>query len=742
MTVNEDPGILLYTRIRKSPYFHASRKHGVARYSVYNHTYHPRHYGDPVAEYWHLVNAVTLWDVGVEKQIQIKGPDAFDLTNMIVPRDLNKCAVDQCKYVFITGPDGGILNDPVLLRVEEDEFWLSLADSDVNLYALGIAAAKGMDVTVQEIDVAPVQIQGPNAKKVLVELFGDAILDVPYYGLMKAELDGMQVVISRTGYTGEVGYEIYLRDASEHGVALWDRVLEAGKPHDLRVIGPCHIRRIEGGILAFGADMWYENNPFEVGYHYTWMVDLEQEADFMGKEALKRIKAEGVRQKLVGVDIEGEPLGTYIDNEMLDFFPASANGSVVGRVTSACYSPRLEKNIGLAMLPIEHTELGHGAPGRHVEGHGRRDGRPDAALGPDEGDPEGLTLDPGGEHPEHAGPFADVILRSGARVDDHDRSLAIDQEAPAGPVGELVLPYEVRGQVARIGPVRAHHPHVFVALPFQVVGRRLERRRCAPRGLERDPCAVGRPGRIPLVALRRGREVGLVRPVGVDHEHVVVGVAERRRAAHRGRERDPGAVGRPRRILAPDVRELPRVRAVGVHHEELRHAVLVGRVCDPSAVRGPDRSPLVRIRRSGEVPVARAVGADHRDVVVDVHAGARVPEDDERPVAVRVELWATDRRDRPVLSGGQREDVDLAVVAAEHEAPRAHDHGLRAELRLGWRWRASVPGGPGARHEQGDRDEGGSPTPPRWIHAACYTGKRSGVPGVRTPAGHHARVKS
>ncbi len=244
MSVIEDPGILLYTRIRKSPYFHASRKHGVARYSVYNHTYHPRHYGDPVAEYWHLVNAVTLWDVGVEKQIQIKGPDAFDLTNMIVPRDLNKCAVDQCKYVFITGPDGGILNDPVLLRVEEDEFWLSLADSDVNLYALGIAAAKGMDVTVQEIDVAPVQIQGPNAKKVLVELFGDKILDVPYYGLMKAELDGMQVVVSRTGYTGEVGYEIYLRDASEHGVALWDKVLEAGSaarpPRDRPVPHPPH----------------------------------------------------------------------------------------------------------------------------------------------------------------------------------------------------------------------------------------------------------------------------------------------------------------------------------------------------------------------------------------------------------------------------------------------------------------------------------------------------------------------
>jgi glycine cleavage system aminomethyltransferase T len=358
MAINEHPEILQYTRIRKSPYFYASREHGVQRYSVYNHTYHPRHYGDPVDEYWALVNGVTLWDVGVEKQIQIKGPDAFELANMIVPRDLKKCAVDQCKYVFITGPDGGILNDPILLRVAEDEFWLSLADSDVNLYALGIAGAKGLDVTVQEIDVAPVQIQGPNAKKVLVELFGDAVLEVPYYGLMQTELAGMRVHVSRTGYTGEVGYEIYLHDASQHGQELWNTVLEAGKPHGLEVIGPCHIRRIEGGILAFGADMWYENNPFEVGYHYTWMVDLDQEADFMGKAALKRIKAEGVGQKLVGVDIEGAPVGSYNDGSMIDFFPVSVDGTTVGRVTSACYSPRLEKNIGLAMLPIEHTDVG------------------------------------------------------------------------------------------------------------------------------------------------------------------------------------------------------------------------------------------------------------------------------------------------------------------------------------------------------------------------------------------------
>src|SRR5215210_8584574 len=176
MSVNENPGILLYTRVRKSPYFYASRRHGVARYSVYNHTYHPRHYGDPVAEYWHLVNAVTLWDVGVEKQIQIKGKDAFDLTNMIVPRDLNKCAVGQCKYVFITAPDGGIINDPILLRLDENHFWISVADSDVLLWAMGVAYNSGLDVQIGEPDVGPMQIQGPKSKDVLADLFGEGVL--------------------------------------------------------------------------------------------------------------------------------------------------------------------------------------------------------------------------------------------------------------------------------------------------------------------------------------------------------------------------------------------------------------------------------------------------------------------------------------------------------------------------------------------------------------------------------------
>jgi aminomethyltransferase len=362
MSVVEDPRVLLYTRIRKSPYFYASRRHGVAMYSVYNHMYHPRHYGDPVAEYWHLLNGVTLWDVGVERQVEITGPDAFTFTNMLVPRDLNKCKVGQCKYVFVTAPDGGIVNDPVLLRLGENHFWLSLADSDVLLYAQGLAYHSGLNVTIREADVGPLQVQGPRSKEVMSALFGASVLDIPYYYCAEYDLDGLDVVVSRTGYTSELGFEIYLRNASRDAVKLWDKVIAAGEPYDIRPIGPCHIRRIEGGILAWGSDMGLDTNPFEVGYGYeaSWMVDLDQEADFVGKEALTRIRDEGIDRKLVGLDIGGSALGSYNDGSMPDFFPVfdERGAAPIGKVTSACYSPRMERNIGFAMVPIECTALG------------------------------------------------------------------------------------------------------------------------------------------------------------------------------------------------------------------------------------------------------------------------------------------------------------------------------------------------------------------------------------------------
>jgi glycine cleavage system aminomethyltransferase T len=353
-----NPEVLLYPRLRKSPYFWKSRAHGVAMYSVYNHTYHPRHYGDPIAEYWALLEDVTLWDVGVERQIEISGPDAFAFTNTLVPRDLTKCAVGQCKYVFVTAPDGGIINDPVLLRVEEDRFWLSLADSDVGLWAMGLAHAGGWDVQVREVDVAPVQVQGPKAKAVVTDLFGADVAEMPYYHLRHAVCDGMEVVVSRTGYSGEIGYEIYLRNATRDAGRLWDRVWEAGRPHAMRPIGPCHIRRIEGGMLAYGCDITLDTNPLEVGYDYTWMVDLDQQADFVGKDALIRAKQRGLTRSLVGLEIGGGRLGSFNDGSMIEPFAVRDDaGQVVGSVTSACWSPRLERNIGLAMVALPSTPL-------------------------------------------------------------------------------------------------------------------------------------------------------------------------------------------------------------------------------------------------------------------------------------------------------------------------------------------------------------------------------------------------
>lgn len=357
-SVIPDPRILLYPRLRKSPFFWASRRHGVAMYSVYNHTYHPRHYGDPVAEYWALLNGVTLWDVGVERQIEITGPDAFDFTNMLVPRDLSKCDVGQCKYVFITGEDGGILNDPVLLRLGENHFWLSLADSDILLWARGLALNSGMDVTIEEADVGPVQVQGPLSGEVMASIFGVGVYDVGYYRLHEYELDGMELIVSRTGYTAELGFEIYVKNASQDGVRLWETVFAAGQPYGMQVIGPCHMRRIEAGILAHGCDITFGTNPFEVGMGYDWMVDLEQEADFIGKQALTRIKEEGVSRRLAGVEIGGEPLGTFNDGSMIEAFPVLHGGERVGEVTSACFSPRLERNVGFAMVPVGLSELG------------------------------------------------------------------------------------------------------------------------------------------------------------------------------------------------------------------------------------------------------------------------------------------------------------------------------------------------------------------------------------------------
>ncbi len=337
-------------RLRRSPYFPATQRHGCQAYTVYNHTFLPSYYDDPVTEYWHLVEHVAIWDVGVERQVEITGPDAFTLVQQLTPRDLSRCQIGQGRYVLITAEDGGILNDPVLLRLAEERFWLSLADSDVLLWAKGVAVHAGLRVDIAEPDIWPLQLQGPKSKPLVGDLFGEAVASMPYYHFREAQLDGIPVVVTRTGWTGEIGYELYLRDGSR-GLDLWDRVMEAGKPYALRPTGPSDIRRIEAGILNYGADMTLADNPFQVGL--GWTVDLDQEADFIGKAALRRIKGEPMARRLAGVEIDGEPIEF---NETK--WEVRGDGRPVGHITSAIHSPRLKKNIGYAMLATAHTRLG------------------------------------------------------------------------------------------------------------------------------------------------------------------------------------------------------------------------------------------------------------------------------------------------------------------------------------------------------------------------------------------------
>lgn len=354
---NSDAKMLISTRVRKSPYWHLSHQEGCWSYTVYNRIYHPRAYisledGGLLKEYDYIVNHVTMWNVAVERQIQVKGPDAADFVNLIITRDVHtKLKPGQGRYVILCNQYGGIINDPVLLRIAEDEFWFSISDSDVWAWLQGVNHDGKYDVTIQEIDVCPVQIQGPKSKGLMTKLFGSAIDDVPYYGVMASTLDGLDVMISRTGFSAEVGYEIYLFDATRNADKLWMRVKEAGQEFNLRVIAPSHIRRLEAGILSWGQDMDIETNPYEVGL--DWQIDLSKE-NFIGKAALQRIHDEGVTEKLVGLRMGGDPITWY--NE--DFYLVHADGAPQGYVTSAFWAPSIDSNIALAMMPIDHTELG------------------------------------------------------------------------------------------------------------------------------------------------------------------------------------------------------------------------------------------------------------------------------------------------------------------------------------------------------------------------------------------------
>ena len=340
------------TQIRKSPYFDSTVKWGATGFSVYNHMYIPRDFGSPEQNFLNLIERSILCDVAVERQVEITGPDAFKFIQLLTPRDLTNLSIGQCKYVLIVNNKGGIINDPVLLRLAENHFWLSLADSDVLLWAQGVAVNSGLNVEISEPDVSPLQLQGPTSAEIMIKLFGEGIKDLKYYWFREYELDGIPLIISRTGWSSEFGYEIFLRDGTR-GNDLYERIMTAGKEHGLKPGHTSSIRRIEGAMLSYHADADLDTNPFELGLDR--LVNLNNEVNFIGKEALKKIKHEGIKRKQVGLELDCEPL----KGPNTTFWSIYKGEERIGKVTSAVYSPRLKKNIALAMVKINHSEIGN-----------------------------------------------------------------------------------------------------------------------------------------------------------------------------------------------------------------------------------------------------------------------------------------------------------------------------------------------------------------------------------------------
>ena len=346
----------LNPRIRKSPFFESSLAYGATEFHPYNNMWMPVGYDTPVNEYWNVIERASLWDVGVQRCVEIAGPDAEAFTNLLTPRDVSKVKVGQCRYVVMTNQDGGILNDPVMLRMAEDRFWLSTADADMYLWAKGVSAFADHDVTVDTPHVYPLQVQGPRSADIVSAVFGDEILDLRYCRWMDATVDGIDVVISRTGYSSELGFEVYLL-GQERGDELWEILMATGAPLGLSPGSPNRIRRIEGGVLDYGSDMTPAENPLEMGMErlIAW-----EKPDFLGKAALERIRDEGPTRRHVGIFMSGDPFEKNNEHR----WAVLADGERVGSVTSAVYSPRLGRNLGFAILDVPHDQ---GATALQVE---------------------------------------------------------------------------------------------------------------------------------------------------------------------------------------------------------------------------------------------------------------------------------------------------------------------------------------------------------------------------------------
>jgi dimethylsulfoniopropionate demethylase len=347
-------GLNMSRRIRRTPFTDRVEAHGVSGFSVVNHMLLPKGFRRSVEEdYWHLREHVQIWDVSCQRQVEIAGRDARRLVQWMTPRDIAQAKVGRCLYVPLVDETGGMINDPILLKLADDRFWLSIADSDVLLWAKGLALGAGLDVAISEPDVSPLAIQGPKAEGLMAQVFGEAVRHIGFFRYDTFDFKGKRQIVARSGYSRQDGFEIYLSDPSLGG-ELWDAIWQAGQAFEIAPGSPNLIDRIEAGLLSYGNEMTRENNPLECGLGR--FCQLDGSVACIGLEALQRIAQQGLRRQMRGVLFDGGPAPPCGQP-----WPVLAGGLEVGRITSAAYSPWFRQNVGLSMI-----DRGYWTPGQEV----------------------------------------------------------------------------------------------------------------------------------------------------------------------------------------------------------------------------------------------------------------------------------------------------------------------------------------------------------------------------------------
>lgn len=344
--------LTLSPRIRMTPFHDATVAAGLSDVTVYNKMVLPLSYGDLKAEYDRLINDVAIWDVAAERQVELVGPDAAACAQYLTARDLSSQRIGQGYYVAMCDHAGRILNDPVLLKLAEDRFWFSLADADMLLWCRAVAAERGFDVTVQEPDVSPLAVQGPKAEDLVAELFGDHIRELRYFWFIETDLDGIPLVVCRSGWSKQGGFELFLRDGSR-GEELWNRVVAAGEKYNIGPGAPNHVERVESALLSWGGDSTPDSNPFEVGMARYVHTDIE--ADYIGKSALQRIASDGSKRLFVGLIVESNIADAW---PLPERAPVTLEGKQVGTMSAIVHSHRLGRTIALAQVERHVVEAG------------------------------------------------------------------------------------------------------------------------------------------------------------------------------------------------------------------------------------------------------------------------------------------------------------------------------------------------------------------------------------------------